>query len=105
MRVAAASLDVSAILRWQEIRDQALNNAQAMFGQLEIANDLRIEKRYRVRGDGIAKTRMEFLGDRGATDNATPLQNRYLESARSKIGGADEAVMPATDDQRIGLRG
>jgi hypothetical protein len=48
---------------------------------------------------------MEFLGDRGATDDATPLQNRYLESARSKIGGADEAVMPATDDQRIGLRG
>jgi hypothetical protein len=35
----------------------------------------------------------------------TPFQNRYLEPACRKIRSADEAVVPATDDQRIGLRG
>src|SRR5713101_6850134 len=105
MRVAAASLYVAAIFRWQEIRDQALNNTQAMFRQLQIADHLRIEQRYRVRGDGIAKPRMKLLRDRGTANNATPFQNRYLESARSQICGAHKAVMPTTDDQRIGLRG
>ena len=105
MRVATARLQVAAIFRWQEIRDPALNDTQAVFRQLEVADHLGIEKRYGVRGDGIAKARMKLLRDRGAADDTTPLQNRYLESARSKIGGANEAVMPTTDDQRIGLRG
>jgi hypothetical protein len=48
---------------------------------------------------------MKLLRDRSTANNATPFQNRYLESARSKICGADKAVVPTADDQRIGLRG
>jgi hypothetical protein len=105
MGVAATGLQVTAILGRQEVGDQALNNAEAVFRKLEIADYLWIEEGYGVCGDRVAESGMEFLRDCGTAYDAASFQDRHLESARSKIGGADEAVMPATDDQRIGLRG
>src|SRR5438105_3409477 len=105
MRVAAAGFDITAVLGRQEVGNPALNDAQAVFGQLEVANHFWIEKRDRVRGDGVAESWVELLRDRGTADHPAPLQDGYFESTRSKIGGADEPIVPTTDDQRIGPRG
>ena len=44
---------------------------------------------------------MEFLGDRGAADHAAALEHAHAEARRREIGGADEAVVAAADDDGV----
>ena len=46
---------------------------------------------------------MEFLGDRRAADDRAALEHRDLEPGRGQVGGADQAVMAAADDERVAL--
>ena len=48
---------------------------------------------------------MELFGDGCAADHAAPLQHRDLEPAGGQVGRADEAVVPAADDERVAIRG
>ena len=44
---------------------------------------------------------MKFFGDGGAADHAAPLQHHDLVPRHRQIGGADEAVVPASDDDGV----
>ncbi len=44
---------------------------------------------------------MEFLGDRRAPDDVPPLEHADLQPGTREIEGADEAVMPTADDDRV----
>ena len=44
---------------------------------------------------------MEFLGDRRAADDVPALQHPHLQPGRGQVGGADQAVVAAADDQDI----
>ncbi len=85
----------------QEIRERTLDHPQAVIGELQLANDLRIEQAHRIGGRGVAKAGREFLGDRGAADERAALEHPHLETGAGEIAGADEAVVSAADDDDI----
>jgi hypothetical protein len=41
---------------------------------------------------------VEFLGDRGTADHGALLQDRYLQPRSGQVGGADQAIVTATDN-------
>jgi hypothetical protein len=43
-RLAAADLEEAPIVQWQEVRYRLLNDPQPMGGELEVANDFRIQR-------------------------------------------------------------
>jgi hypothetical protein len=101
LRPARADSEVSPVLRRQEVRDLALDDLQSMRMQIEIANDLRVQQRNRVRRNRVAESRMEFLRDCRAADDVTSFEHRHLQTSRCEIRSADQAVVAATDDQNI----
>ena len=44
---------------------------------------------------------MEFLGHRRAADDVAAFEHADLQPRAREIEGADQAVMPAADDQRV----
>ena len=101
MRASAADLEIAPVIERQEIRDSAFDDAQPMLREPQIGDHFRIEQRHRVGGDRIAEARMKLFRDRGAADDMTPLQHDDFQPGHRQIGGADEAVVPATDDDRV----
>ena len=69
--------------------------------QIQIGDDLGLQQRDRVTGDGIAKAWMEFLGHRGAADDPAALEHGHLQPGGGEVRRAHEAVVTAADDQRI----
>jgi hypothetical protein len=47
---------------------------------------------------------VEFLGHAGATDDPAPLEDAHAQSGHRQIGGAGEAIMATTDDDRVEVR-
>src|SRR5271155_4382428 len=72
-----------------------------MARQLQVADDLRIQQRYRVGGDRIAKTRMKFLGDRRAAHHVARLEYGDFEPRRREIRGAHQPIVAAADDDGV----
>jgi hypothetical protein len=69
--------------------------------QLQVVDHLRLQQRHRVRRHRVAEAGMELLGDRGTAENATTFQHQHLLSGARQIGRADQAVVAATNDDRI----
>ncbi len=93
--------EVTPVVGWQEIREPALDDTQAVLRELQIPDHLGIEQRHRVRRHRVAKARMEFFRHRRATDDVTPFEHDDLQSRRREIRRTHEPVVPAADDQRI----
>src|SRR3546814_2197064 len=72
-----------------------------MLDQPHVADDLGLEQAHRVAGDAVAESRVEFLRHRRAADDTSPLDHANLEARLGEIEGADEAVMPGADDDRV----
>ena len=72
-----------------------------MARQIQVADDLRVEERNRVCRHGVAKAGMKFLGDGGAADDVASFENGDFQASRRQVGGADESVVAAADDQRV----
>ena len=98
-----AGQEIAAVGCGQEILRAALDDAQAVFGELQIGNDLWIEQADRIGGHRVAETGMEFLGHGGAADRLAALYHFYAQAGHGEIGGAGEAVMPRPDDDNVGL--
>ena len=71
--------------------------------QPEVVDDLRIEQRHGVGGDGIPEAREKLLRHRRPADDMPPLQHGDLQPRLGEIGGADEPVMPTPDDDDVGF--
>ena len=69
--------------------------------KFEIADDCRVQKRDGVGGDGIAEAGMKLLGHRRAADLRPALEHGDFEAGHGEIGGGDEAVMAAADDDDV----
>src|SRR5712691_4720000 len=91
----------AAVGQRQEIRERTLDDPQPVIGELEFANDLRIEKAHRIGGRGVAKAGCELLGDRRTADDGAALEHPYPETGAGEIAAADEAVVAAADDDYI----
>ena len=94
-------LEIAPIGQRQEVRQGTLDDAEPVAVKLEVADDLRVEKRDGIGGDGIAEARMKFLGRRRAADLRAALEHRDLEAGHGEIGGGDKAVMPGADDDDV----
>ena len=85
----------------QEVRHRPLDDAQAVLMQTEIAYHAGMQQAYRVRGDGIAESRVKFLRERGAAHLGGPLAQRNLQAARSEVACARERVVASADQHGI----
>ena len=64
----------------QEVLHRALDDAQAVFGEPQVADHARVEQADGVAGGGVAEAGMEFLGDGGAADDVAALEDSDLEA-------------------------
>ena len=101
LRAALAGEQIAAVGGRQEVGAAPLDDAQAVAGEIEVADDLRVQERDRIGGDRVAEPGMELLGDRGAADQRAPLEHGDLEPGAGQVRGAHQPVVSATDDQRI----
>ncbi len=75
-----------------------------MLGQLEVADDLRPKQAHDVREDREPEAREDLLGHGRATEHVAPFEDERPQPGPGEVGGADEAVVPATDhDGVVGL--
>ena len=72
-----------------------------MLGQLEVADDLGPQQADDVREDRESEAREELLGHGRATEHRALLEDEGLQTGPRQIGRADEAVVSATDDDRV----
>ena len=100
---ALAGEEIAAVGRGQEILRAALDDPQAVIGQLQVGDDLRIEQAHGVGRDRIAEAGMKFLRHRGAADHLAALDHLHAQARHREIGRAGEAVMPRADDDDVGF--
>ena len=100
---AFAGQQIAAVGRGQEILRAALDDAQAVIGELQIGDDLRVEQADGVGRDRIAEAGMEFLRHRGAADHLAALDHLHAQAGHREIGRAGEAVMARADDDNVRL--
>ncbi len=100
-RAPGRRLQIAAIGKGQEVGERPLDDPQAVPREIEIPDDRRMEQRNGVGGDGIAESGMKFLRCRRAADDGAPLDHRDLQSRRREIGGRDQAVVAAADDDDV----
>ena len=98
---AFAGQEIAAVGGGQEILRAALDDAQAVIGQLQVGDDLRVEQADGVGRDRIAEAGMKFLGHRGAADHLAALDHLHAQARHREIGRAGEAVMPRPDDDDV----
>ena len=96
-----AHFEIAPVIERQKIRDAALDDAQAMLGKPQVGDHLGIEQRDRVGGDRVAEAGMKFFRHRRAADDVAPLEHHHLQPGHRQIGGADETVMSAANDDSI----
>ena len=98
--VVLAEPQVVAVLHRREGRRHQERH-EAVLGQLELVDDVRPQQAERVREGREREARVELLGDRGATDQVAPLEDQRLEPGLGQVGAVDQAVVAATDDDRV----
>jgi hypothetical protein len=92
-----AGKEIAAIRQRQEVLRAALDDAQPMFVQLQVADDLGLQQ-----ADGVSRSRgseagMEFLGNTGTADHAAPLKNTHPQARHAKIGRTGQPVVTGAD--------
>ena len=85
----------------QEVGGPAMDDLEAVPGQIEIAEDAGIEQADGVGGQRVAEAGVEFGGGDGAADRRPALQHPHGQAGPCQIGGRDEAVMAAADDHHV----
>ena len=98
--IIAGELQVVAVEHAQGPR-RALQHLQAVRREVEVGHDLRVQQADGVGIDGVAKARVELFGQRCAADAVPGLQYQHPAAGGSEVGGTDQAVVPATDDDDI----
>ncbi len=102
-RASGADSQVVAVVQGEEVGQAPFDHLQAMARKVHVGDHLWIQQGDRVAGRGIAEAGVELLGDRRPADDAAPLQHSHLQSRPRQIEGADQAVVPAPDDDDVGV--
>ena len=95
--------EVTAIWERQKILHPAFDNAQSMFIQFQVTNDLGLQQAHSVSSGRVTKAGMKFLGHTSAADHAPPLKNSNTQSRHAQIGGAGQAIVAGTDYDGVNI--
>src|SRR5262249_53072580 len=74
---------------------------KAVARQIEVANDLRPEKRNHVGTDRKLETGKDFFRHSGAAHHVTSLTDKHFLPSARKISSVVQAIMPAADHDYI----
>ena len=77
---------------------------EAVPGEVEVADDLGPQQRDDVGAHRELEAREDFLGHRRAAEHVTPFEDENFLSGAREVGGVDQAVVPASDDDDVVLR-
>ncbi len=91
---------VVAVLHGSERRRHEQRH-EAVLGELQVLDDLRPQEREGVRERGEPEAGTQLLGDGGATDEVSPLQDQGPQAGFREVGAVDEAVVAAADDDGV----
>ena len=97
---AAAHLQI-AVFERQEVGQRALDDAQAMLREAQVADHLGLQQADGVSRNRIAEPGMELRAGCRAADGGAALEHFYLEAGLRQIAGTGEAVVPGADDDCI----
>ena len=100
LAVVLAEPQVVAVLHRRE-RRRHQERHEAVLGQLEVVDDVRPEQAQGIREGREPEARVELLGDGRATDERAALEDQRLEPGLGQVGAVDQAVVAATDDDRV----
>ncbi len=101
VRGLGACAEGLAVRERQEVLHRALDDAQAVRGEAQVGDDLRVQQADGVTGRGIAEAGHELLGDRGAADDRAPFEHGDAQPGARQVAGTGEAVVAGTDDQDV----
>ena len=76
---------------------------EAVAGQIEFANDFRPQQRDDVGADGELEARENFFGAGSAAEHVTALEYQDFLAGPGEIGGVDQAVVAAANDDGVVL--
>ena len=77
---------------------------QAERSEIEVGLDFRAKEAAGVGEGRGSETRMNFLGDTGASDDRTAFEDQDLQAGLREIRGGDEPIVTPADDDRVHLR-
>ncbi len=99
-------VDPPQVVAVRHRRERAVErqDLEAMPRQVELADDLRPQQRDHVRADRELEAREYLFRDRGAADHVPPLEHQHLAPRPRQVGGVDEPVVPAADDDHVVVR-
>ena len=69
--------------------------------QVQLADDLGPQQRHHVRADRELEAGEDFLGHGRAAEHVAALEHEHLLAGAGQVGGGDEAVVAAADDDRV----
>ena len=78
-------------------------NLQAVARKIEVANDLRPQQRDHVRAHRELESGKDFFGDGCAAEHMAALQHQNFLPGLRQVGGVDQAVVAAADDDHVVL--
>ncbi len=103
-RRVGAHQQAAAIGQRRERRRAPRQNRQAVFLELQLADDLRQEQADDVRRGRHFVAGPQLLGRRAAAQHVPPLEHAHLLPGLGQIRGAHQPVVPAADDDRVEFR-
>ena len=80
-------------------------NLVAVGGQLQIADDRRVEEAVDVGGGGDLEAGERLLGDAGAADDVAPLEDEHAQPGAREVARGHQPVVPGTDHDGVVTRG
>ncbi len=97
-RTHAEIAGTTVFAKGQEVLHGALDDAQTMILQAQVADDLLVQQAHGIAGGRVTETRMEFFGDGGAARDATALKDPDFQPTARQVAGTGQAVVAGADD-------
>ena len=96
-------VDAPQVIAVRHRRQRAVERQQlhAVARQIEVADDLGPQQRDDVRADRELEAGKDLFGDGGAAEHVPALEHEHLASRAREVGRAGQAVVAASDDDRV----
>ena len=76
-------------------------NFQAVAGKIEVANNFRPQQRHDIRANRKFEAGKDLFGAGRAAEHVPPFEHENFLAGARQIGGVDEAVVAAADDDHV----
>ena len=80
-----------------------LDHRQALLGELQVGDHLRIEQADGIGRDRVAEAGTKLLRHGGAADHLAPFDHGHAQAFPGQIGRAGQAIMSGPDDDDVRL--